>query len=133
MGALFGRGSVLKLAGSTINQITKIDGPKVAGKPVTVTNHGSAGISEEYLGTTIDVTWSVTLNFDPADTTHVALRTAACAQSTVAFTYTKAGEVGTPGTFNGIVKGWNESEDPAKQRVATFDLVVTGTFTAAHV
>ena len=135
MSALFGRGSVLQLNISavytTINQLTKVDGPKIAGKPVTITNHGSPGNSEEYLGTTIDVTWSCTLNFDPADACHVALRTHALAQDTAQFQYKKAGETTTAGTFSGIAKGWNESEDPSKQRVATFDLVVTGTFVPA--
>ena len=140
MGSLFGRGSVLNRGNhdgppetfSSILGITKIDGPKIAGKPVTITSHGSPGNSEEYLGTTIDVSWSLTINFDPADAIHQGLRTDSLAQSTRNFTYKKAGEITTAGTFAAIVKSWNESEDPSKQRVATFDLVVTGTYTSAH-
>ena len=132
---LFARGSSLQMkvsgAFAAVTQLTNLDGPKIAGKPVSVTNHGSPGNSEEYLGTTVDVTWSGTINFDPSDPVHIAIRAASLSQVIQNFQYTKAGETTTPGTFNGYIKSWNESDDPTKQRVATFDIVASATFTAA--
>ena len=131
MGALIARGTTLNLAGSPITGLTKTDGPKINGKLVDITNHGSPTNFTESLGTVVELSWSCTLNFDPTNATHVALRALSLSQNAGAFTYTKAGETTTPGAFSGFVKSWSETEDPDKQRVASFDLTITGTFTPA--
>ena len=113
----------------SITDITEITPPEVTKETIETTHHGSSGGAREFISGLVDGgEMSVTVNYDPGDTSHSYLRTAAnSANSGTPDSFTLTYSDSSTDEFSGYVTGMSV-EAPMDDKVsATFTIKITGT------
>lgn len=132
MAAFRSHGTAISVGGTTINKVKSIVFSGVTAETVDITTMDSTGGVRECLQSLIDPgTVNVTVQWDPADASHIALTTAIAgdpqAASAIVITLSNSGTDTIQG--NAFVTSWAPSLDNENAAEMTFELKFTGALT----
>lgn len=134
--AFLGSGTLLKIGDAaspevftTIYEVTSIGDFGQENDLVEVTHFQST--AKEYIyGLADGVEFPVTVNYAPANATHVAVLAAQAARTTKNFKLTLPSDAGSlTFSFSALIKGWRLPLDPNEAGVMTFNMKLSGAIT----
>lgn len=137
-GITFGYADTIDGSYTSLGEISDLTPPSITKDIIETTNHGSTNGVKTYIGGLVDNgEASVTVNYDPEDAAHTAVRNLAktAHEATSAlkfFKFTFANSGASTEAFQGIVTGFEQSAPIDDKLSATFTIKVTGevTYTA---
>jgi len=121
-------GTVLKIAGTAVAEVTSISAPSISRDTIETTHHGSVDGHREFLpGLSDGGEVSLDINWNPADASHAAIYATFTSSANQAYSvmFPNLWEL----TFNGMVTGFDATAPIDDRLTASVTIKVTGKVT----